>query len=183
MLIYNLIAHILSLLRVFLTPAFAICIFYADKFPILSFWAKVILILVGLSDWLDGFIAKRWGRESVIGTFLDPVADKIFLDTSLIVISIKYDLPFWIIALFIARDVAVLIVWSFFLFVSEKKYMAIPHLFGKLMNVFQIATIASAVFTTNALLVRSLCVIAILLSVSSALIYIGNINKYRKLLG
>ncbi len=182
MYIYNVIAHILTLTRILLTPVFAVCIYHVDSYPDLNLWIKIILIVVAVSDWLDGFIAKRWGGKSLLGTFLDPIADKIFLDTSIIVISITYNLPVWITSILIGRDAGILIVWSFFLFVSNKKYEAIPHIFGKLMIAFQIATIASAVFSPNVFLVRTLCMIAAFFSLASALIYLVKIDRYRKLL-
>lgn len=182
MYIYNVIAHILTLTRILLTPVFAFCIYYVKFYPDLTFWIKIILLIVGITDWLDGFIARRWGSKSRLGTFLDPIADKIFLDTSIIVISITYNLPFWIIVVLVGRDAIVLIVWSFFLFVSNKKYKAVPHVFGKLMIAFQIAIIASAVFIPNILLVRTLCMVAAFFSISSAVLYIIKIDNYRKLL-
>jgi cardiolipin synthase len=151
-------------------------------YPILSLWVKIVLIVVGISDWLDGLIARKWGNKSLVGTFLDPIADKIFLDTSIIVISITYHLPFWVTAILVGRDVGVLIVWSFYLFVSNKKYEAVVHVFGKLMIVFQIATIAVAVFSSNIFLIRTLCLAAAFFSVGSAIIYVVNIDTHRKLL-
>ena len=179
---YNVIAHILTLTRILLTPVFAACIYYMKLYPTLSVWVKIILIVVGISDWLDGFIARKWGSKSLIGTFLDPIADKIFLDTSIIVISITYHLPVWVTAVLVGRDVCVLIVWSFYLFVSNKKYEAVVHVFGKLMIAFQIATIAAAVFSSNIFLIRTLCLIAVFFSVGSAIVYVVNIDKHRRLL-
>ena len=180
--IYNLIAHILTLTRIILTPAFAVCIYYVKYYPELSIWLKIILLFVGITDWLDGFIAKRWGSKSTMGTFFDPIADKIFLDTSLIMISITYNLPIWITASLVCRDVGVLIVWSFFIFLSNRKYTVVVHIFGKLMIFFQIATIAAAVFCSNVLIVKTLCLFAAFFSFGSAVIYILKIDKYRKLL-
>ena len=179
---YNVIAHILTLTRILLTPAFAVCLYYEHLFPIFSVWEKIILLFVAVTDWLDGFIAKRWGRKSLLGTFFDPIADKIFLDTAIIIISITYHLPIWVTGIWVLRDVVVLVVWSFFLFVSNKNYEAVVHVFGKLMIGFQIATIAAAVFSSNIFLIKTLCLIAALFSIGSALIYIINIDKYRKLL-
>jgi CDP-diacylglycerol---glycerol-3-phosphate 3-phosphatidyltransferase len=182
MYIYNVIAHILTLTRILLTPVFASFIYHMKFYPFLSDWAKIILIIVAISDWLDGYIAKKWGGKSRLGTFFDPIADKIFLDTSIIVISITYDLPIWVTVVLVGRDVGVMIVWSFFLFVSNKKYEAKVHVFGKLMIVFQIATIASAVFSSNLFLIKTLCIAATLFSIGAAVIYLIKIDNYRKLL-
>ena len=177
---YNIIAHILTLIRILLTPVFAILIYHVKYHPELSIWLKAILLYVGISDWLDGYIAKKWGRISRLGAFFDPIADKIFLDTSIIVISITYNLSIWITAILIGRDVSVLIVWSFFVFVSRKRYVAVPHIFGKIMVAFQIVTIAAAAFSSNTFVIRLLCTCAAFFSLGSALIYILKIDIYRK---
>jgi len=141
---------------------------------------KIILIIAAGTDWLDGFIAKNFGAKSSLGTLLDPIADKIFLDTSIIIVSISYNLPLLITVILVGRDIIVLIVWSFYVFVSEKKYKAVAHPFGKIMIAFQIATVASVVFYPQALLVKTLCFGAAFFSICSAIIYTIKIDKYRK---
>ncbi len=180
MAIYNIIAHILTLTRILLTPVFAVCIYYVKEYPYLNEWMKTILIVAAVTDWLDGFIAKNFGSKSSLGTLLDPIADKIFLDTSIIMVSISYNLPLPITIILVGRDIIVLIVWSFYVFVSEKKYKAVSHPFGKIMIAFQIATVASVVFYPKDLLVETLCFGAAFFSIGSAIIYIIKIDKYRK---
>ena len=180
MAIYNIIAHILTLTRIFLTPIFAVCIYYVKDYPHLNEWMKIILITVAVTDWSDGFIARNFGAKSSLGTLLDPIADKIFLDTSIIMVSISYNLPLLITVILVGRDIMVLIVWSFYIFVSEKKYKAVAHPFGKIMIAFQIAAIAAAVFYPEVIIVRILCFGAAFFSIGSAIIYIMKIDRYRK---
>ncbi|MBW1616904.1 MAG: CDP-alcohol phosphatidyltransferase family protein [Deltaproteobacteria bacterium] len=180
MAIYNIIAHILTLTRILLTPFFAACIYYVKDYPHLNEWMKIILIIVAATDWLDGFIAKNFGKKSALGTLLDPIADKIFLDTSIIMVSISYNLPLPITMILVGRDIIVLIVWSFYIFVSEKKYQAVAHPFGKIMIAFQIATIASVALYPKILFVKALCFGAAFFSICSAIIYIIKIDKYRQ---
>lgn len=78
------IPNLLTLLRILLIPVFVIA-FYLP----LS-WANIlctgIFVLAALTDWLDGYLARRWNQTSAFGAFLDPVADKLMVATALILI-------------------------------------------------------------------------------------------------
>ncbi len=78
------IPNALTLLRIALIPVFVL-VFYL---PIL--WARPVCALVftlaGLTDWLDGWLARRWGQTSPLGAFLDPVADKLMVAIALVLL-------------------------------------------------------------------------------------------------
>jgi CDP-diacylglycerol--glycerol-3-phosphate 3-phosphatidyltransferase len=83
----------LTLLRIALLPVVVI-VFYLD-----AYWARplscFIFILAGITDWLDGYLARRWAVESRFGAFLDPVADKLMVATVLILI-VEFDNSPWL---------------------------------------------------------------------------------------
>jgi len=83
----------LTLLRIALLPVIVV-VFYLD-YP----WARpiscLIFVLAGITDWLDGFLARRWNQESRFGAFLDPVADKLMVATVLILI-VEFDSSPWL---------------------------------------------------------------------------------------
>ena len=70
-------------------------------------FALGLLILAGLSDALDGFLARRYGWFTPLGAVLDPAADKLFVVSVFIVFGLKGALPWWLIALVIGRDVVI----------------------------------------------------------------------------
>ena len=72
-------------------------------------WALTLLVLAGLSDALDGFLARRYGWLTRLGAMLDPVADKLFVVAVFIVFGLKGDLPWWLIALVMGRDVVIVL--------------------------------------------------------------------------
>ncbi len=72
-------------------------------------WALFLFILAGISDGLDGYLAKRFGWISRLGSFLDPMADKFLLVTMFIVFAIGGMLPVWLVAIIIARDLIILL--------------------------------------------------------------------------
>ncbi|MFU8838968.1 MAG: CDP-diacylglycerol--glycerol-3-phosphate 3-phosphatidyltransferase [Thiohalomonadaceae bacterium] len=78
------IPNLLTLLRILLIPVFVV-VFYLPMS-----WAHMlctaIFVLAALTDWLDGYLARRWNETSAFGAFLDPVADKLMVATALILI-------------------------------------------------------------------------------------------------
>lgn len=102
-------AHLISLSRLGLAAAFA---WSAPNPPL----AVAILCLAGISDWLDGWAARRLGQQSSFGAILDPVCDRIFILTVLVTLVLMYGLALWQLAVLVLRDVAnslgALAVWT-----------------------------------------------------------------------
>ncbi|KAK9836085.1 hypothetical protein WJX81_000056 [Elliptochloris bilobata] len=62
------------------------------------------LALAGASDWADGYVAKRWGQASVVGSYLDPAADKVLIGCTVAALAWQGALPAWLAALILGRD-------------------------------------------------------------------------------
>ena len=73
------------------------------------FWALVVFFVSGVSDGLDGYIAKHYNMESELGGILDPLADKALIFSSYLMLMMLGDLPFWIFLTVIFRDVLILV--------------------------------------------------------------------------
>jgi cardiolipin synthase len=67
-------------------------------------WAVGLLIAAGLSDWLDGVIARAWNQQSRLGQVLDPAADRLYIAATLIGLAIRAIIPWWLVALLAARE-------------------------------------------------------------------------------
>jgi cardiolipin synthase len=72
-------------------------------------WAFLVFLISGISDGLDGFIAKRFNMGSELGAILDPLADKALIFSSYLMLMILGDLPFWLFLTVIFRDVLILV--------------------------------------------------------------------------
>lgn len=92
----------LSLARLGCAPAMVWAIVAAEHQA--AFW---IFLSAGISDALDGFLAKRFGLASVLGAYLDPIADKALLVTTYVVLAAYGWLPVWLVALVVFRDVVI----------------------------------------------------------------------------
>ncbi|GGQ76168.1 CDP-alcohol phosphatidyltransferase family protein [Kitasatospora griseola] len=67
-------------------------------------WAIVVLMLSGVSDYLDGKLARRWGQVSRLGQLLDPAADRLYIVSTLVGLTWREILPWWLTALLVARE-------------------------------------------------------------------------------
>jgi cardiolipin synthase len=102
-------ANQLTLLRVLLIPALVICLLYG--YP---GWALLTFLTAGATDLLDGLIARWTGQKTTLGTWLDPMADKLLLVTTFVMLTLPdlgfaNRLPVWLTVLVISRDVAIVL--------------------------------------------------------------------------
>ncbi|KAL7894053.1 CDP-alcohol phosphatidyltransferase domain-containing protein [Trichoderma sp. SZMC 28014] len=72
-------------------------------------WAVGLLAYAGLSDLVDGWIARRWNRRTVVGTIIDPMADKILMTILTVCLAVKGALPVWVASIILGRDVGLAI--------------------------------------------------------------------------
>ena len=96
---YFTLANIISMFRIVLTIP-AVWLFATDKWE----WGLVILGICVISDWLDGFVARKTHEVSDFGKFIDPLADKIVALGMILLMVFRMDFPLWFLILLIVRD-------------------------------------------------------------------------------
>ncbi len=96
-----------------------------------------ITVLAGLTDWFDGFAARRLGIAGTLGTILDPLADKILLVVLFVALTVASLIPAWLLALVIGRDL-VIVVGALLVRVFRKVRRFAPSTLGKVSTFFQI---------------------------------------------
>lgn len=99
------IPNSLSVIRIVCAPVLVLLLLSPDR--LLSAAAAVIFALVCATDWLDGYLARRWSNVTTLGKFLDPLADKIIVTTVLIMLVPLGRIPAWAVAVLISREMAV----------------------------------------------------------------------------
>ena len=98
------VPNLLSILRIALVPVFLW--FLLDEFFLA---AIIVLAIAGLTDFLDGYLARKLNQITKLGKMLDPVADRLYIFATLLALSVTGYVPWWLAALVILRDVLMLI--------------------------------------------------------------------------
>ena len=93
------IPNVLSFTRLLLVPVFAVLIVLEYDLA-----AIAVLMISGYTDYLDGWLARRWGQVTRIGQLLDPIADRLYILTTLLGLGYREIVPWWLVVLLIARD-------------------------------------------------------------------------------
>ena len=101
----------LTFLRILLTPVFLAFLFSAD--PVMRQLSLLVFIVAMLTDWYDGWVARRWGYVTRWGTFLDPLADKVVTSAALIAFVYLNLVPSWTVWLIVIRDIAITFLRSY----------------------------------------------------------------------
>lgn len=117
--------NVLSFLRLTGVPLFLWMILgpHADG------WAVILLMFAGFTDWLDGTLARAWHQTSRLGQMLDPVADRLYIGSTLIALALRDVIPWWLAALLVARD---LMMVALVPLLKTRGYTSLPvHLIGK----------------------------------------------------
>ncbi len=139
------LANQLTLLRMFLIPAFVILVVYGYLG-----WALTVFVTAGLTDALDGVIARRSGQRTNLGAWLDPMADKLLLVTVFVVLTLPglnlaNRLPVWLTVLMISRDVGIVLTVAIVSFALGPRTFR-PSAFGKAATAVYIVTAVVAMF-------------------------------------
>ena len=136
-------ANQLTLLRMLLIPAFVILVLYGELG-----WALVVFVTAGATDALDGLIARRSGQKTQLGAWLDPMADKLLLVTTFIVLTLPglglaNRLPVWLTVLIISRDIVIILTVTIVNLAFGPRTFS-PSIFGKAATATYILTAVAA---------------------------------------
>ena len=147
------VPNLLTVFRMVLIPVFVSLLFY-QRFVL----ALGVFILAGVTDGLDGLLARRFNQKSQLGTILDPIADKLMLVTAFVVLSMRsvfpqpvpshLPIPFWVTVAVISRDVFILVGAAAINIVTGFRGFR-PSMLGKINTVIQISAIGIIMFAAS----------------------------------
>ena len=95
------VPNLLSMARLLGVPLFLWLILV----PQADGWAVLLLLVAGATDWLDGYLARKWNQISRLGQLLDPIADRLYILATLIGLLLRDIIPWWLVALLVSRDI------------------------------------------------------------------------------
>lgn len=171
------IPNILTIIRLILIPIIFIFAMQGNYFI-----AIVLLVLSGITDVLDGFIARKFNLISTLGTLLDPLADKLTQISTLLVLVLQNIIPLWILIILLLKEIS-MIIGATFLF--KKETVAIPSKwYGKTATVlFYVAIFFSMLkkqFAFDYTFDLYLYYIALFFAVFALIMYFRIFNEKRK---
>jgi len=152
----------ITLLRLGILPFFLIFIAYEHYR-----WALLILVLAGLSDGIDGLLARKLNQKSAVGAYLDPIADKLLLSSSFVLLAMEKQIPWWLTIMVLSRDVLLLTVAAVIIVIAGYRPFP-PSQLGKGTTLFQIILVFAAVLAAayaNPLLANLKQVLAYLVAI------------------
>jgi cardiolipin synthase len=144
------IPNLLTILRVLLTPLLVIFLLQERLSA-----ALVVFIVAGITDGLDGLIARLYLQKTRLGAFLDPLADKLLLASTYVILAVKNLVPSWLTVIVLSRDVLI-VLGVFVLFMQDLPFEIKPTIASKVTTCAQIftaiVTMASAIATPHPIL-------------------------------
>ena len=133
--------NLLTLLRILAVPFFAIAVWYGHMGD-----ACILFVAAGLTDALDGYLARRFNQKSALGAILDPAADKLLMTTAFILLAFPREawavrIPSWVTILAISRDVVIsMVALLAYEHLGPSKFK--PSLLGKLTTLVELLAIS-----------------------------------------
>jgi cardiolipin synthase len=170
------LANKITILRILLIPVFIIFLVYGYRENSLLFHniAFGIFILSIITDALDGMVARAFRQQTNLGSFLDPLADKLLLVTAFIVIGYVGRISLGVVILVASREVIMVLGWTILHVFSSNTLTIKPSILGKLTTAFQMATILCCLIeVTYPIIIRYTIITGmVILTIVSTLHYI-----------
>jgi cardiolipin synthase len=133
------LANCLTLFRILTIPIFVE--FLAYRF----YWAALLVFAIGgFTDFLDGFVARRMNQQTALGAYLDPVADKLLVITSYIMLGSIGGIAVWLAVIVVARDILIILGYGIIYLLVEERLQVKPSVIGKSSTMLQLLTLAIA---------------------------------------
>ena len=142
------LANVLTILRMVVIPFFIMAVGYNR-----NGWALFLFIAAGVTDLLDGFIARGWRQQTKVGAILDPMADKLLLTAAFVMLALPQGtkafpelinlnrVPIYLVIITISRDVFISLI-SMVMYMTLGQTRFPPSFLGKLTTTVQIVTVA-----------------------------------------
>ncbi|MEQ1762209.1 MAG: CDP-alcohol phosphatidyltransferase family protein [Pyrinomonadaceae bacterium] len=142
------IPNILTFMRMGLIPVFVSLVYYGY-----SKWALAVFLIAGISDGVDGFLARKFKQESELGTIIDPIADKLLMTVAFIILTLPnvlpptrhLPIPFWVTASVIGRDVLIITIAGAINIITGFRGFK-PSFWGKVSTLVQVIGISLVMF-------------------------------------
>jgi cardiolipin synthase len=131
--------NFLTLIRILTIPFFLVYLAYHRYGE-----ALLVFIVGGVTDFLDGLAARLMNQKTALGAYLDPVADKLLVLTSYVMLALIGGIPMWVAVIVISRDVFLILGYAIVYFLVEDRLEVRPSFIGKSSTMLQLITLGAA---------------------------------------
>lgn len=175
------IPNILSIIRIGLVGVF-IYVFF-NNYPHNLVWALVVFLSAGLTDIIDGFLARKFNWITNLGKILDPIADKLMQCTVLICMLSKNLIPAWLVIPFILKEFLMLL--GGLLIIRKRRVVVVSNIYGKMTVVFFYAAVVLCIsarefLAMNPVVLYIICSLILVAAISALVNYITTYYKALK---
>ena len=131
--------NFLTLIRILTIPFFLLYLAYH------RYWeAFIIFVIGGVTDFLDGLAARLMKQQTALGAYLDPVADKLLVFSSYVMLGLIDAIPTWLAVVVVTRDILILLGYGIVYFLIEERFQVKPSIIGKSSTMLQLLTLGVA---------------------------------------
>jgi len=127
--------NLLTIVRILMIPLFVYLLVYGY-----TRWALGVFVVAGLTDALDGAIARMWHQQTTLGRYLDPLADKMLLTAAFVALAALSWIPFWVLLIVVSRDI-ILLIGSVVMHLTQGDFDISPTLLGKTTTFLQLVLV------------------------------------------
>ncbi len=159
------IPNLLTLMRLLCVPLFVYCYFNISLHVALG-----VFLIASFTDFLDGYLARKYKVESTFGTVFDPLADKLLLISALVCLYVSHFIPLWVLTIILIKEVFMIIAGIIFYFKPEQVILPSDWL-GKIATVVFTASITLVLLLPENRAVQYLLFIAVILKMISLISY------------
>lgn len=176
------LANQLSLVRILSVPVFVSALLYYESSPLFYWLGLATFVTACVTDAVDGCLARRLNQKTVLGSYMDPIADKLLLVSGFLSLSLighlppEMRIPGWVTIPVITRDVVILL-GAAAVFITTGSFRAEPLYIGKVTTVFQMLTLLASLSMAPAPLRAALFTATVLLTLLSGIFYIRVGNR------
>jgi cardiolipin synthase len=136
--------NFLTLIRILTIPLFLVYLAYHRYLE-----ALIVFVIGGVTDFLDGLAARLMHQETALGAYLDPVADKLLVFASFVMLSLIDAIPMWLAVVVVSRDILILLGYGIIYVLVEERFQVRPSILGKCSTLLQLTTIGFALLALN----------------------------------
>ncbi len=164
------LANRITLLRIGLIPVFAILFLERRDNPLLSNWMLGVYAFAIFTDLLDGLAARIRMERTPLGTFLDPLADKLLATVSFVLLTYRGDIPLWVFVVVFSRDLIIVLGWTIVYILTSSSKIE-PRPLGKATTFLQMSSCIALLFPVPVAMAYWIVRVMALVTILSAIDY------------